>query len=121
MQISFVGFQPVYSSEHLIAMGVFGMLQLIGAIYWVKGLLSTEQWKQLMRALAMLGLSLLTAAVVIGTMTGYIAPWTGRFYSLLDPSYAKNHIPIIASVSEHQVGMVFFRDVCECSRSRWCV
>ena len=31
-----------------------------------------------------------------------IAPWTGRFYSLLDPSYAKNHIPIIASVSEHQ-------------------
>lgn len=31
-----------------------------------------------------------------------IAPWTGRFYSLLDPSYAKNNIPIIASVSEHQ-------------------
>jgi dolichyl-diphosphooligosaccharide--protein glycosyltransferase len=31
-----------------------------------------------------------------------IAPWTGRFYALLDPSYAKNHIPIIASVSEHQ-------------------
>jgi dolichyl-diphosphooligosaccharide--protein glycosyltransferase len=33
---------------------------------------------------------------------GKISPWTGRFYSLLDPSYAKNHIPIIASVSEHQ-------------------
>ncbi len=33
---------------------------------------------------------------------GKIAPWTGRFYSLLDPSYAKNNIPIIASVSEHQ-------------------
>ena len=31
-----------------------------------------------------------------------VAPWTGRFYSLLDPSYAKNNIPIIASVSEHQ-------------------
>lgn len=36
------------------------------------------------------------------TFSGKIAPWTGRFYSLLDPSYAKNHIPIIASVSEHQ-------------------
>ena len=35
-------------------------------------------------------------------MIGKIAPWTGRFYSLLDPSYAKNNIPIIASVSEHQ-------------------
>ena len=34
--------------------------------------------------------------------SGKIAPWTGRFYSLLDPSYAKNNIPIIASVSEHQ-------------------
>ena len=36
------------------------------------------------------------------TFTGKISPWTGRFYSLLDPSYAKNNIPIIASVSEHQ-------------------
>jgi len=33
---------------------------------------------------------------------GYIAPWTGRFYTLLDPTYAKEHIPIISSVSEHQ-------------------
>jgi dolichyl-diphosphooligosaccharide--protein glycosyltransferase len=36
------------------------------------------------------------------TCAGYLAPWTGRFYSLLDPTYAKKHIPIIASVSEHQ-------------------
>ena len=36
------------------------------------------------------------------TISGKVAPWTGRFYSLLDPSYAKNNIPIIASVSEHQ-------------------
>lgn len=36
------------------------------------------------------------------TLSGKVSPWTGRFYSLLDPSYAKNHIPIIASVSEHQ-------------------
>lgn len=42
----------------------------------------------------------LLVAVVVPT--GKISPWTGRFYSLLDPSYAKNHIPIIASVSEHQ-------------------
>lgn len=41
-------------------------------------------------------------ALGIGTASGYISPWTGRFYSLLDPTYAKDHIPIIASVSEHQ-------------------
>lgn len=39
---------------------------------------------------------------VFPTFLGKISPWTGRFYSLLDPSYAKNNIPIIASVSEHQ-------------------
>jgi dolichyl-diphosphooligosaccharide--protein glycosyltransferase len=42
------------------------------------------------------------AALVFLTMRGYIAPWTGRFYSLWDTGYAKKHIPIIASVSEHQ-------------------
>jgi len=26
---------------------------------------------------------------IIGQATGYISPWTGRFYSLLDPTYAK--------------------------------
>lgn len=31
-----------------------------------------------------------------------VAPWSGRFYSLWDTAYAKIHIPIIASVSEHQ-------------------
>ena len=36
------------------------------------------------------------------TASGVIAPWTGRFYSLWDTGYAKIHIPIIASVSEHQ-------------------
>jgi len=45
-----------------------------------------------------------TLAIGLGaaTATGYISPWTGRFYSLLDPTYAKENIPIIASVSEHQ-------------------
>jgi dolichyl-diphosphooligosaccharide--protein glycosyltransferase len=40
--------------------------------------------------------------LVIATSAGVIAPWGGRFYSLWDTSYAKIHIPIIASVSEHQ-------------------
>lgn len=40
--------------------------------------------------------------LVIATAAGFIAPWGGRFYSLWDTGYAKIHIPIIASVSEHQ-------------------
>ena len=41
-------------------------------------------------------------ALVLLTVSGVIAPWSGRFYSLWDTGYAKIHIPIIASVSEHQ-------------------
>lgn len=40
--------------------------------------------------------------LVVLTASGVIAPWSGRFYSLWDTGYAKIHIPIIASVSEHQ-------------------
>jgi dolichyl-diphosphooligosaccharide--protein glycosyltransferase len=42
------------------------------------------------------------AVLVLLTLSGVIAPWSGRFYSLWDTGYAKIHIPIIASVSEHQ-------------------
>jgi len=48
------------------------------------------------------GILIFATALTIGQVTGYISPWTGRFWTLLDPTYAKEHIPIIASVSEHQ-------------------
>lgn len=40
--------------------------------------------------------------LIVLSVSGVIAPWSGRFYSLWDTGYAKVHIPIIASVSEHQ-------------------
>lgn len=46
--------------------------------------------------------SIAFGGLVLLTVGGVIAPWTGRFYSLWDTGYAKIHIPIIASVSEHQ-------------------
>ena len=41
------------------------------------------------------------AGVVILTLAGK-TQWSGRSLTLLDPTYAKKYIPIIASVSEHQ-------------------
>ena len=41
-------------------------------------------------------------ALILLTVSGVIAPCSGRFYYLWDTGYAKIHIPIIASVSEHQ-------------------
>lgn len=102
MQISFVGFQPVQSSEHMAAFGVFGLCQIHAFIDYLRSKLSRSQFDTLFWSLTILVAS--AALIVGGTLTflGKISPWTGRFYSLLDPSYAKNNIPIIASVSEHQ-------------------
>ncbi|XP_037072176.1 dolichyl-diphosphooligosaccharide--protein glycosyltransferase subunit STT3A-like [Pollicipes pollicipes] len=102
MQISFVGFQPVQSSEHMAAFGVFGLCQLMAFVNYVRSRLSGEQFETLLRSLLTLCAALLVMLAVLLAATDKISPWTGRFYSLLDPSYAKNHIPIIASVSEHQ-------------------
>ncbi|XP_043473491.1 dolichyl-diphosphooligosaccharide--protein glycosyltransferase subunit STT3A [Leptopilina heterotoma] len=102
MQIPFVGFQPVQSSEHMLAIGVFGLCQIHALVDYLRSKLSETDFEILFRGLVV---STVTASLVVGailTFTGKISPWTGRFYSLLDPSYAKNHIPIIASVSEHQ-------------------
>lgn len=102
MQISFVGFQPVQTSEHMMALGVFGLCQILGGINYMRTKIVGDDFQTLFQFI----IYLIGGAVIgIGTLltiTGKIAPWTGRFYTLLDPSYAKNHIPIIASVSEHQ-------------------
>ena len=102
MQIRFVGFQPVQSGEHMAALGMFGLLQLYAGVLWVKSLLSPEDFTKVFRTVVVSALSVFGVVALIGTATGYITPFTGRFYSLLDPTYAKEHIPIIASVSEHQ-------------------
>ncbi|XP_011269958.1 hypothetical protein CAOG_08388, partial [Capsaspora owczarzaki ATCC 30864] len=102
MQIYFVGFQPVLTSEHMAALGVFGLVQLTAFTNYVRSNLSPEQFNALFRSVILvIGGALLAVGAVL-TASGKIAPLTGRFYSLLDPTYAKDNIPIIASVSEHQ-------------------
>ncbi|KAK9328930.1 Oligosaccharyl transferase STT3 subunit-domain-containing protein [Lipomyces starkeyi] len=102
MQIPFVGFLPIRSSEHMGALGVFGLLQLVGFSQYIRARLPSRQFRVLIMVATVALLSLGALAVVGLTFTGVIAPWTGRFYSLWDTGYAKIHIPIIASVSEHQ-------------------
>ncbi|XP_076648362.1 catalytic subunit 3A of the oligosaccharyltransferase complex [Halictus rubicundus] len=102
MQISFVGFQPVQSSEHMLALGVFGLCQIHALVDYLRSKMSQDDFEVLFRGLVISTVSISFVLGIILTITGKISPWTGRFYSLLDPSYAKNHIPIIASVSEHQ-------------------
>ena len=89
MQVPFVGFLPVRTSEHMAALGVFGLLQLVAFTDLVRSHVSSKQFQSLLRySVAVLGL---LGALVISAMTmkGWIAPWTGRFYSLWDTGYAK--------------------------------
>jgi len=101
MQIRFIGFQAVQSSEHLAAFGTFGLLQVYATFNFLKHQLRPHHFVFCVWWCT-LGLACATMAVALLLLSGYVSPWTGRFYALLDPTFAKEHIPIIASVSEHQ-------------------
>ena len=98
MQIPFIGFLALKTSEHMAALAVFGLLHAIGAWRWVRQMLSPEAQHALGRVLLLVAAS----AVAVVAVVADVAPWTGRLYSLLDPTFAKDNIPIIASVAEHQ-------------------
>jgi dolichyl-diphosphooligosaccharide--protein glycosyltransferase len=102
MQIPFVGFQPTFTSEHMGALGVFGLCQIVSFVLWLKAILPARQFKSVFMGLMSVAVAVVAALAYVGYRKGYVAPWAGRFYSLWDTGYAKVHIPIIASVSEHQ-------------------
>lgn len=102
MQIPFVGFLPIRSNDHMAALGVFGLLQLVALGDYIKSKIPSKQFKSFLVISLILIITLGISGLVGLTALGWIAPWTGRFYSLWDTNYAKIHIPIIASVSEHQ-------------------
>ena len=102
MQIPFVGFLPIRSSEHMSSLGIFGLLQLVGFVEFVRSGVPSKQFKTLLFGFIATVFTIALGGLVLLTVSGVIAPWTGRFYSLWDTGYAKIHIPIIASVSEHQ-------------------
>ncbi len=102
MTVPFVGFLPTRTSEHMAAIGVFGLVQLCAIASVIRGLVNSQQFRFLLTVsiatLTLAGLGVLAAL----TARGVISPWGGRFYSLWDTGYAAKNIPIIASVSEHQ-------------------
>lgn len=102
MQIPFVGFQPIRTSEHMAASGVFLLLIAVAALKYTQTMLSKAEFQKLFLVGGFTAAVVVFLGVVALTLLGVVAPWSGRFYSLWDTGYAKIHIPIIASVSEHQ-------------------
>src|SRR5271170_8394995 len=72
MQVPFVGFLPIRSSDHMSALGIFGLVQLVGFIQFLRGQLPSKQFQTLLVgtvfatfAVSLLGLVALTVSGVI--------------------------------------------------------
>ncbi|KAK2740395.1 oligosaccharyl transferase stt3 subunit [Myotisia sp. PD_48] len=102
MQIPFVGFLPIRSSDHMSALGIFGLIQVVAFVEFLRSQIPGKQFQTVLTTLVLFIFGVSLVGLIFLTVTGIIAPWSGRFYSLWDTGYAKIHIPIIASVSEHQ-------------------
>jgi dolichyl-diphosphooligosaccharide---protein glycosyltransferase len=102
MTVPFVGFQPTFSSEHMPALGVFGLVQLFAAGHVIRGLVDDSKFRVLLRVSIAVVSAVGFGVVAALSFFGKISPLGGRVYSLWDTGYAAKHIPIIASVSEHQ-------------------
>ena len=107
----------------MASLGVFALLNAVAILRYLQSKLTSTEIKYVFTIGVLVAAGAVFLAVVLLTYAGVIAPWSGRyivfnfsfkwycilnnliryrFYSLWDTGYAKIHIPIIASVSEHQ-------------------
>merc|ERR1712032_343471 len=101
MQITFVNFQAIKSSEHMLSHGVFILLQAYMFVQFIKTNLEEHLFKRLFY-FCMFGIAtLFFLAFLVLSFKGHIY-FSSRSLTLLDPTFAKKFIPIVASVSEHQ-------------------
>ena len=102
LNIPFVNFGAVMSSEHMASHGMFLVSCAVMFAQFLKGYLGTEaqQAKTLKYLVGIVSLTFIGIFAIL-TVTGKTS-WSGRSMTLLDPTYASKFIPIIASVSEHQ-------------------
>merc|ERR1712241_438930 len=66
MQISFVGFQPVQTSEHMLALGVFGLCQIHAFVDYLRANMTRDNFNLLFKSLVLLvgGVAFAAAAVL---------------------------------------------------------
>ena len=70
MQIPFVGFQPVRTSEHMASAGLFALLQAVAVLKYVQNYMSKA---------GSIAAGLVFLTVVALTWAGVVAPWSGRW------------------------------------------
>lgn len=101
MQTKFVEFKVFTSSEHLMSHFVFVLSQGILLYNFLQSRLSESDFRAVVRYALTGGAAFAISTVIYLGLMGK-TKFSERVMTLLDPNYAKNYIPIIASVSEHQ-------------------
>ena len=102
LNIPFVNFGAVTSSEHMSSHALFVITSVYMLAGWLRSFIATPTQQALVLRLLVGSASAgCVALFAFLTVTGKTA-WSGRSMTLLDPTYASKYIPIIASVSEHQ-------------------
>lgn len=100
MLITFVNFQVIRSSEHLLSHITFWCMICYVTLSYIKQNLLEEQVSALIRlAIILMGLGFILLFILL--TTGGRTRFSGRSMTLIDPSYASNHMPLVASVAEH--------------------
>ena len=69
---------------YLSSSGVFVVLQAYGALVFAQSHLTGKEFRFLFMAAIVGSAGVVFLSVVLLTYLGYVAPWSGRFYSLWD-------------------------------------
>ena len=68
----------------MAAAGVFALLNMYGGLKFIQAHLTGKQFRTLFFATIVASAGVVFLGVVALTYMGYVAPWSGRFYSLYD-------------------------------------
>jgi len=81
-------------------------------IYYIRINIAEDVLRSITR-LFTLGVVLLFILLLVALTTSGSTKFTGRALTLIDPSYAKDHMPLIASVAEHapSIWLNYFMDI----------
>lgn len=70
MQIPFVGFQPIRTSEHMASAGVFALILAVAFLKHLQSVLSKQEFKKLFILGGLIAAAIVFAVVVLLTLSG---------------------------------------------------
>ena len=76
---SWLGFQPVRTSEHMASLGVFALLNAVAILRYLQSKLSSSEIKYVFTIGVLIAGAAVFCVVVLLTYAGVIAPWSGRY------------------------------------------